>query len=361
MKTIAPKKKQFSKVRNKLTRLLTRPVPQKIKRVNFAVTYRCNSRCQMCNIWKKYKEKPESVNEELSYKEIVRIFDNSHCLRSLDELILTGGEPFLRKDLPQIVKYFTSRYPGASIVIPTNGMHTESILDMYQNIFESTACLPILVFSIDGMENCHDTVRGIAGAFSNTIQTIKTLSLKYPDANMGLSLTITKENFHELRHVYSLSREMNVAFTMRFAATCENYYDNAKQERSWTNDEFQSIESDIQKIVLDIKHTRSLLPRVLNPDTYFFSQLVKYQKSPERLFRCYSGTHSLFLDPYGDVFPCMFLDQKIGNIKNSSFDSIWLSSVAENSRKFIAEENCHCWSECEVIPSLQRQLCPWTH
>ena len=91
---------------------------------NFAITYRCNSRCQNCNIWHK---EPEN---ELTLTEIIKFFTvNRDFLKKVASVQLTGGEPFLREDLPQIAATITKNIPGCMIWIPTNGLDPERIKD----------------------------------------------------------------------------------------------------------------------------------------------------------------------------------------------------------------------------------------
>ncbi len=90
------------KAKNKLIRLVQPPTPLKVKRANIAITYACDGRCRMCNIWRRYRENPEAIQNELSFDEIAQAFEGSNYLRFLDEILITGGEPFLRMDLFEI-------------------------------------------------------------------------------------------------------------------------------------------------------------------------------------------------------------------------------------------------------------------
>ena len=99
--------------------LLSRPSPKRVVRVQFAVTWRCQLRCAMCRIW----EKPGT--HELSMDEIERIFSARDFLKSLVLVDITGGEPFLRSDLAEIVRYFAVEFPKADILITTNAYSVE--------------------------------------------------------------------------------------------------------------------------------------------------------------------------------------------------------------------------------------------
>jgi molybdenum cofactor biosynthesis enzyme MoaA len=92
---------------------------------NFAVTYRCNNSCHICNIWK--LESPES--EELTLGEIRSFLEeNKDFLKGIESVQITGGEPFLRMDLPEIASSMREYLPRSTLWIPTNGMDPEGIV-----------------------------------------------------------------------------------------------------------------------------------------------------------------------------------------------------------------------------------------
>ena len=91
---------------------------------NFAVTYRCTSRCRTCSIWK--MDQPE--RGELSLEEVRDLFSsNRGFLRDVGSIQITGGEPFLRADLPELVSSIREQLSGCTFWIPTNGMTPRSI------------------------------------------------------------------------------------------------------------------------------------------------------------------------------------------------------------------------------------------
>ena len=332
--------------------IVTAPHPTKIRRLNFAVTYRCNSRCIMCSIWRKHSDEATWADQELNVDQICHLFDKSRYLRNLEEINLTGGEPFLRKDFRKLYRYFRRAFPRTFIIITTNGLSTKQIwIEDKRDIFWT-----ILLFSLDGLQETNDSVRGIKGSYNRVTEAIDYYKSHYPCLKMGLSFTILPENYHDLRKVYNLSTQLNLSFTMRFASNSETFYGNSKMRFHWKDPDLCQAESDVQSIAREMARSRNVLNRLWNPDLFFFSQMVPYQREKRRFVHCYSGLHSLFLDPYGNVFPCIFSNRSFGNIAQESFDDIWVSKVAKEQRLSISKEECHCWTECETIPSLQRSL-----
>jgi radical SAM protein with 4Fe4S-binding SPASM domain len=342
---------------NKVLRLIEPPRSEKVKRVNFAVTYLCDSRCRMCNIWKIYRENPKALTDELSFEEIQQLFEESSYLRKLDEISLTGGEPFIRKDFVDIYTYLREKYTYATIIITTNGLNSSHIVNTVKQMCErGDTSLLVFMFSLDGGKETYTQIRGIPRGYEKVLKTIEGIRFFVPEVRMGLSYTILPENYRDLEEVYLLSRKLGIGFTMRFTDTNENYYGNEGQVFQWTDEILRETQAMIQKIIHDLLAERSLVRKLFNPDTYFFSRLVDYQKNPRRIFECYSGTHSLFLDPYGNIYPCIKYATPYGNIKATGLQQVWTSPQAEKIRVAIANHECHCWTECETIPSLQRTI-----
>ncbi|MCD6580019.1 radical SAM protein, partial [bacterium] len=113
-------KKVIKKITNRVKMLFMEPNPEKIYHVNFAVTYKCNSRCKHCNIWKKYNENTKIIEKELKLAEIKKIFKESQYLKYIQSIGLTGGEPFLRKDFTDLCGFFIEKFPNATISISNN-------------------------------------------------------------------------------------------------------------------------------------------------------------------------------------------------------------------------------------------------
>ena len=156
--------------------------------LTFSVTNMCQSRCKTCNIWKVYLDKPELRKEELGIDEIEKIF------RTLGHVFffnVSGGEPFLREDLPEIVRLACKYLTPGVIHIPTNGIATNLIEDSMIQIMETMSSdgygdTPITIKpSFDGVEEKHDEIRGVKGNFKkllDTYQRLVTLKKKYQNS-----------------------------------------------------------------------------------------------------------------------------------------------------------------------------------
>jgi len=130
-----PKAKAFFDLVNRRIRRL-RCLPVLPRTFCLAVTYKCNGKCTMCNLWKVYRENPKLVKEELSLSEIQNFLSDREFFKDLDFVYLSGGEPFLREDLPEIVKSIHECNPTCIVYVATNGFLTDNIIKTTKEIFD---------------------------------------------------------------------------------------------------------------------------------------------------------------------------------------------------------------------------------
>jgi MoaA/NifB/PqqE/SkfB family radical SAM enzyme len=346
-------------IRRKSRLLLEASNHEKISRINFAVTYLCQSKCKNCNIWKKYEKYPTEKNNELSLDQIRDVFERSRLLNSLEAIALTGGEPFLRNDFVDLCIFFAQRYPHAGLAIPTNALNPELVVGKLEQIANECSVENLaLSISLDGISATHDKIRGVSGAYDRVLALVALVRTRIPSLFLGLSFTISPENYFDLSDVYALSKKLHVDFSSQFAQTSESYYENTEKEFKWEDAQLDTIGATERVILNEYleKHSfaRKLALSPFEVTPYYLSHLVEFQRGRHASAKCYSGVHSFFMDPYGAVFPCINLNKKIGDVRESSFDSLWSSDRAKEIRKFIKNRGCSCVTPCETIPSLER-------
>jgi radical SAM protein with 4Fe4S-binding SPASM domain len=309
----------------------------------------------MCNIWQRYRDEPGRAAAEMGLDDIIRLFSNSRQLSHLNKIRLTGGEPFLHPEFVEICQFLTRHLPNVSFDVTTNGLNTSHIMENLSRLAPDGApVLDNIIISMDGLGSLHDEIRGVGRAFDRAMETALEIGHKYPELNLGFAFTISPDNYSDLQPVYELAQRLGASFSMRFAQTSDAYYANQGQSFAWTEQKLDAVTAAIEEVIVQ-ERRRHQLRQFLTPQAFFFSHMVDQVRQPRRLFKCFSGTHSCFIDPYGDVYPCINLDKKLGNVRETSFDSLWLDEEAARLRHFIAAGKCNCWTECETIPSLQRQ------
>lgn len=265
-----------------------------IKDVVLAVTYRCNSRCRMCNIWKRQDFTGEFKPEDLN-----------NLPADLRDINLTGGEPFLRPDLPEIVKVANRRCPKAKIVISSNGFASELIAAQMEKILAIKPDIGVAI-SLDGAGEAHDRIRGIDGGFDKvrvTLDKLKRLGVK----NMRLAFTQGDYNIGELDKVYKLAEELGLELSLAMVHSGENYFgkENVIGEK-------QKIINEFDRLIK--KELSGFRPKHW-ARAYFTFGLIHLLKTGKRLLPDYSGRHNLFIDPFGRIYPCDVADEPIGELK----------------------------------------------
>ena len=157
------------------------------------VTYRCNARCTMCNRYKAPSKPEEEISLETIRKLPPMYFTN-----------ITGGEPFIRTDLKDIVREL--RKKSDRIVISTNGFFTDRILDLCKEFPDIG-----IRISIEGLEQTNNEIRGLADGYNRGYTTLKKLR-EMGMKDVGFGMTVQDKNAPDLVPLYRLSDEMGMEF-----------------------------------------------------------------------------------------------------------------------------------------------------
>lgn len=295
------------------------------------VTYRCNARCTMCN---RYKA-PSKPEEEISIETIKKLpqmyFTN-----------ITGGEPFIRSDLKDIVRELYKK--SDRIVISTNAFFTDRIIDLCKE-FPNVG----IRISIEGLEDTNNAIRGLENGFNRGYTTLKKLvEMNHPD--VGFGMTVQDANAKDLVPLYELSNEMNMEFA---TASLHNsfYFVEAKniiKDRPMVAQNFENLINELLKSNSPKKWFRA----------YFNHGLINYIYGQKRLLPCDMAFDTFFIDPYGDVMPCNGTKEKevMGNLNEQSWDELWASEQADKVRAKVRCCNRNCWMIGSVSPAMHKYI-----
>lgn len=303
--------------------------------VSIITTYRCQMRCQMCNIWKY----PTDSKLEISARDL-------EILPNLKFVNITGGEPFQRKDISEIVAVAFEKAPR--VVISTSGWHYERIVELakqYPN-------LGIRV-SIEGLSQLNDELRGRAGGFDRGLR----LLLKLREIGLqdiGFGITVSNRNSRDMLDLYRLAKELNLEFA---TAAFHNSYYFHKEDNVITNQSevITNFEELIHSLLKD-KHPKSWFR------AFFNLGLIGYIQGERRMLPCEAGTANFFIEPYGDVYPCNGLEDRVwkesmGNICDfGSFDELWYSKQAEKVRNLVRQCPKNCWMVGTAAPVMKKYI-----
>jgi len=298
-------------------------------------TYRCNMRCKMCNIWKN----PSKVSQEIKPKEL-------EILPNLNFINITGGEPFVRRDLSEIIEVAFKK--SKRVVISTAGYHVEEILALA----EKFPNIGIRV-SLEGLSTINDHLRGRDGGFDRGLQTLLGLR-KMGVKDIGFGITVSHKNSFDMLQLYELARNLKMEFA---TAAFHNSYYFHKEDNIINNHDQVS------------EHFYDLINRLLNTNNpknwfraFFNLGLINYLKGNKRFLPCEAGTVNFFIEPYGDVYPCNGLEERywkesMGNIRDSdSFNQLWFSPRADKVKKLVKTCPKNCWMVGTAAPVMKKYL-----
>lgn len=308
--------------------------------VSIILTYRCQMRCKMCNIW----QNPTDAKKEITAKDLEILPDTFKFVN------LTGGEPFQREDIEDIVEVIFKKTPR--IVISTSGWHKDRILKLARRFPD----IGIRV-SIEGLKETNDFLRGRKGSFDkgySLLKELKEMGIK----DIGFGMTISNMNHQDIIPLYEISKELGMEFAT--AAFHNSFYfhkeDNLISDRD-------AVNADIEKLI-------NALLKEYHPKSWFRAffnlGLINYINGGRRMLPCEAGLVNFFIEPYGDVFPCNGLEDKIwkqsmGNIRDAeTFGEIWCGSKAQEVRDRVAQCPKNCWMVGTAAPVMKKYIRPPT-
>lgn len=300
-----------------------------------ALTYNCNARCTMCDIWK-IKNSPELTLEDIA-----------KLPSSLRDVNLSGGEPFLRRDLPEIVRMVKKTCPNSRMVISSNGFLPPIIDKAMDKILEIAPDIGVAI-SIDGIGEMHNTVRGIPGGFDRCMETIRILKKKGM-TNIRLAFTILEVNIDHFSKVYDLSQELGIQFTHSFAQSSDFYF-GGKQNDTHPN---QEVLKKAYKHIINTELKSWNVKRWLR--AFFASGMYRFITNKNSVLDNAPGRDFFFLDPSGDIYPSVVHNVIMGNIRKiDDFSKFWFSEEAEAKRKKVDGLKVPVWMICTARTALFR-------
>ena len=299
-----------------------------------AVTYDCDARCVMCNIW---KSPPSARMPADTFRKLPA---------SLKTINLSGGEPFLRDDLPEIVHNVKSACPASTIIISSNALRTKRVCSMLREIVRDDPRIGLGI-SVDGIGKMHDAMRGVKGAFDRAMETLE-LAKAEGVRNIRLAFTATSRNISHLERVLDLSREKGVEFTCAIAQNSEHYFKTDANTGIEDRDELRR-----QFNYLISRQLRGFHPKRW-ARAYFALGVYEFAANRKRLLECRAGTDFFYLDPTGDVYSCNVLPAVMGNLMESDFTTLWNSPRACAVRERVARCQEGCWMVCTARTVIKR-------
>src|SRR5215469_14908432 len=296
-------------------------------------TFRCNSKCQMCYIWKNPTEPKEEVTLETLSK-LPGGFDN---------LNISGGEPTFRRDLVELVDLL---YPKARIMeISSNGLHWERLLPIIRK-FPNIK----VRFSIEGDESTNNHIRGEEDGYAKKVAGLRALR-EAGGADLGFAMVIQDENASQVVQIYELANSMGFELS---TSTLHN---------AW---QFYKNDNYFYDRIAVAKQVESLITSMLRSNRpkdwfrgYLNLGLIEKILGHPRLIRCTAGTDFAFIDPWSDVWACnVRSDVLMGNLACQSWEEILASHQARKSVGKVHACQQNCWMVTTARTAMRSTLVP---
>jgi MoaA/NifB/PqqE/SkfB family radical SAM enzyme len=314
----------------------------------FFINSICNLKCEHCFYWQHLNKR-----DDLSFDEIVAL---SRELDEFENLNLSGGEPFMRKEFAEICLEFIERNGVKQIYVPTNGYYTEKTIAALEKVLSHDRLqLFACEISLDGMQDFHNEFRGNPRSFQKAMETydaLAELQKRDPRLRIHSIATVTDTNVEEIRrlttflfqrcpqmdhHNIALIRgdRKNASLQGPALAAYEELYAYAR--RLWAPRETGRFGASVDPMLTWAK--------------------VKTARERRMVVPCRAGWLSAVVNANGDVALCEteHTHPPVGNLREKSFRELWWSPQAEAQREEIRNRRCHCTNEVFLWPSVAFQ------
>ncbi len=313
-----------------------------------SVSFRCNSKCRTCDVWRK-------ASDEMTVEEWRRVF--AHLGHSPFYLTFTGGEPFLRADLHEVVIAGAELCRPGVVTIPTNGLLTKRIVDQVDQICGGAPHSQIgLNLSLDGIGPEHDEIRQVPGNWEramDTWQRLKELQARHKNLVLSVHTVVSKFNARRIR---------DITEGLEFLEP-DSYITEVAEERvelgtvGWDitppPEEYAPIADYLSARAKAAPTTtaggtpRKPLARFTQAFRAQYYQLARQiLQEQTQVIPCQAGWASGHIAPNGDVWTCCVRAEPVGNLRQTDYDlrPIWFEQVGQmhRLRRSIAAKECAC-------------------
>lgn len=308
----------------------------------FFINSLCNMRCEHCFYWTSLNKRDDLTKEE--------IFALSESMGTIENLNLSGGEPFLRADFAEICTKFIEQNRVRQIYVPTNGYFTEKTVNAVADVLHNRDLdLFVVELSLDGMPEFHDTFRVAKNSFVKAMATydaLAQLQARDPRLRIHAISTATDQNMQEIRRLSAYLYQRCPLMDHHNLAIIRGDRKNPQLAAPLLS-EYQDLYDYIQALWSPREEGRygSIVEPML--------QWAKTEtlKQNRQVIPCSAGRMSAVVYANGDVGVCE-MHQPIGNLRDQSFPEIWNSAAARTLRKSISAKECHCTTEVFMWPSI---------
>ncbi len=321
--------------------------------LTFSVTAACQSRCLTCNIGNVYLANPRLAKQNLTLEEIEKVFKS---LGHIYFFNVSGGEPFMRPDLAEIIRLACIYLKPRLIHIPTNALAPPFIEKTARQIlaYMDELLLPSVPISIkpsiDGVGAMHDYVRGVPGNFAKleaTIDRLLALRAENPRLHVDLGTVISNFNLHHLDDIEDWVHARGIESYRHEIAEQRAEFHNLGDPITPPPDVYEALTRRFKAQVRRNIHGKAFLTRTTEAvRLVYYDVAVQILKQRRQVTPCYGGISNIHLNYDGEIWPCCVLGgtQSLGRVREWNYEvqALLRSAGARQSRRYIAEGNCAC-------------------
>ncbi|MCT7520527.1 radical SAM protein [Aliarcobacter cryaerophilus] len=303
------------------------------KVIQLPITYNCNSKCVMCNIWKMDHSNEMTVEEFAT-------FMKDNIFKEVEAVGINGGEPSLVSNLPEYIKEVLNLPKLKSLNIISHGFSQKPLLKSLEEIYrmckEKNIHFQVLI-SLDGVREIHNIVRGKTNVFEKTSSTIDEImknKSKYCD-DLELGCTIVKQNIHNLIELdtYAKMKNYNIKFRLGI--------ENKRIESDKLKDQYSVIYSPLKQSAKEFFHYQMA-------QTKDFANRFKYyaifswlnSEKPKRILGCMWKEEGITLDARGELYYCAVASNRLGSLRKEKGEKIFFDDKNIEYRKNIINNSC---------------------
>ena len=321
---------------------------RRLFQVIYHVTFRCNARCSFCFNLNNLNKR---LDEELSLAEVERF---SRSMPRFEWLMVSGGEPFLRNDLPDILAAFAKHNAVKHITVPTNAIARQKVLDMAPELIKACPDSTIsIVLSLDAIGKLHDDMRGVPGTFDKVIsvlESLKELREKQPRLSLKVETVVSDDNIGQIRDLIEFVRGLDT--DLHIIDIVRGDFRNWRQEfpahydvDSVVKESFRVLRRSRGYAALN-EHAPHLAGVSKAVQAEYFDLLPRLVKG-QRITKCLAGRMTLVLYPRGDVAACEVLPT-VANIRDFNLDyrTTIASEPFRQQVSAIRINRCTCFHPC---------------
>lgn len=311
-----------------------------------SVSYNCPSKCKTCNVWKKKAN-------DLTLEEWGKVFDSLG--KSPYWITFSGGEPFMRPDIVELVTLFYKKCSPKIINIPSNGILWQNVTTKAPQIAKNCPNAEVVInLSLDQFGDKHNEIRGVPKNWELAMKTwngLKEAKKKDNIKNLTLGIHSVISNFNvkdfpkfhkqlltlEPDSYITEIAEERVELDTKGTGITPNYDDYSKA--------IDSLIDDMKRMFKEGKY-KGVARAAASFRLQYYEGVKKWLKNgkSKQMFPCYSGLASVQFSPDGDVWQCCILAEKNGNLRDANYDfkKIFFSKKMNEARAKIKRGECNC-------------------